>query len=62
MFCGFVKMMFRIKVVPMSDMSMMCRLFVIAGFMMLGGFVIMLGRVRVMLCRFLMMLGWCSCH
>jgi len=37
-------------------MGMMGRLFVIAGFVMLGGFAVMLGRVLVMLGGLVMML------
>jgi hypothetical protein len=48
--------MFGVAGMPVRAMGMMRRLFVIAGFMVLGGFAVMLGRVLVMFGGFVMML------
>jgi hypothetical protein len=48
--------MFGVAGMPVRGMGMMRRLFVIAGFMVLGGFTVMLGRVFMMLSGFLVML------
>jgi hypothetical protein len=49
-------MMFGVAGVPVRGMGMMRRLFVIAGFVVLGGFAVMPGRVLVMFGRLVMML------
>lgn len=49
-------MVFGVAGMPVRGMGMMRRLFVIAGFMVLGGFAVMPGRVLVMLGGLLMML------
>jgi hypothetical protein len=48
--------MFGVAGMPVRAMGMMRRLFVIAGFMVLGGFAVMFGRVLVMFGGFVMML------
>jgi hypothetical protein len=49
-------MMFGVAGVPVRGMGMMRRLFVITGFVVLGGFAVMPGRVLVMFGRLVMML------
>jgi len=46
----------------MSNMSVMSSLFMTTRFMMLRCFRMVLGRMRVMLRRLFMMLGWCVFH
>jgi len=46
----------------MGYMSVMRRLLVTTRFMMFRGFRMVFGRMRVVLRRFLMMLGWCMFH
>jgi hypothetical protein len=54
---GFARMVHGMLVMAASGMGMMSRCFVIAGFMVPGGFAMMLRRMLVMFGCFVMMLG-----
>ena len=59
MTAGLDMMMLGVAGVPMRAVCMMSRLFVIAGFMMLGSFAVMLRGMLVMFGRLVMMLDAC---
>ncbi len=59
MTAGFGMMMFGVAGVAVRAVRMMSRLFVIAGFMMLGGFVMVLRRMLVVFGGFAMVLNAC---
>jgi len=56
MTAGLGMMFFGVAGMPVSAVGVVRGLLVIAGFMMLGGFAVMLGRVLVMFGGFVMML------
>jgi hypothetical protein len=56
---GFDVVMFGMAGMTMSAVRMVRRLFVIASFMMLGGFTVMLGRVLVMFRRLVVVFDAC---
>jgi hypothetical protein len=56
---GFRVMLFGVTGMSVSAVRMVCRFFVIASFVMLGGFAMMLRRVLVMFGSLVMMLYAC---
>jgi hypothetical protein len=57
MLCGIFRMFGRMKMVPVGQMGMMARRFVLAFLVMLGRFAMMLGGVFMMFSSFLVVLG-----
>ena len=62
MLSGLFSMMLGMNRVSMRYLSVMRRLFMAARFVVLRGFRMMLGRMRVVLRGLLMMFGWCMFH
>jgi hypothetical protein len=62
-FCRFLGVMFRLEMMPMSNVRVTASRFVLALFMILGGFFMMFHGVFVMLrCFFVMFRSFVFCH
>jgi hypothetical protein len=62
-FGGLLGVMCRVMRVPVSDVRMVCCLFVVAGLMVLGSFAMMSCCLLVVFCRFIVMLcALVHCH